>query len=78
MERENLKIFEEFRSHAKPEMLEDIRLFLGVEDGVGECRVEPFVSRHAVSFFAFSCAGYASYGGMRTACIHRDTAIYPW
>ncbi|MCI8781930.1 MAG: hypothetical protein HFG83_09975 [Dorea sp.] len=40
MERENLKIFEEFRSHAKPEMLEDIRLFLGVEDGVGECRVE--------------------------------------
>ncbi len=40
METEALKIFEEFRSHVRPEMLEDIRMFLGVEEGVGECLVE--------------------------------------
>lgn len=40
METKNFKIFEEFHSHAGPEMLEDIRLFLGVEDGVTEYRVE--------------------------------------
>ena len=40
MERENLKIFEEFRPHAEPGMLEDIRLFLGIEEGVSECRIE--------------------------------------
>ena len=39
METEALKIFEEFRSHVRPEMLEDIRMFLGVEEGVGECLV---------------------------------------
>lgn len=40
MEAANYKIFEEFRPHAAPGMLEDIRLFLGVEEGVSECRVE--------------------------------------
>lgn len=45
MEAENWKIFEEFRPHAEPEMLEGIRLFLGVEEGVSECRVETDASR---------------------------------
>ena len=40
METADLKIFEEFRPHAEPGMLEDIRLFLGIEEGVSECRIE--------------------------------------
>lgn len=40
MTAENLKIFKEFRSHAEPRMLEEIRLFLEVEDGVSECNVK--------------------------------------
>ncbi len=37
---EDLKIFNEFRPCVRPDMLEDIRLFLGVEEGVGGCLVE--------------------------------------
>lgn len=40
MREESLKIFEEFRPRVRPDMLEDIRLFLGVEEGVGGCLVE--------------------------------------
>lgn len=40
METEIFKIFQEFRPHIDSGMLEDIRLFLGVEEGVSECRVE--------------------------------------
>lgn len=40
MTAEKLKIFEEFRPHAEPGMLQEIRLFLGVEDGVSEYNVK--------------------------------------
>lgn len=36
----SLKIFGDFRGHVSAKMLEDIRLFLGVEEGVSEYHVE--------------------------------------
>lgn len=39
MAADNMKVFEQFRSRVEPGMLEEIRLFLGVEDGVSDYSV---------------------------------------
>ncbi len=36
----DIKFFQNFRPHVRQDMIEDIRLFLGVEEGVGEYQVE--------------------------------------